>query len=64
MQTREVAWTRSSFCADTNCVELATVDGEILLRDSKVAEGGVLRFSRSEWDDFRTAVAAGEFTFQ
>jgi hypothetical protein len=58
-----VNWTRSSFCADTSCVEMSTLDGDVLLRDSKTADSAVLRFSMAEWDDFRVAVAAGEFKF-
>jgi hypothetical protein len=44
-------------------MEMSTLDGEVLLRDSKTTDGAVLRFSMAEWDDFRVAVAAGEFTF-
>jgi hypothetical protein len=56
-------WQRSSFCADHACIELTTADGEVLLRSSKDTDGPVLRFSGSEWEDFRVAVAAGEFEF-
>jgi hypothetical protein len=57
-------WLRSTFCSDTSCVELSTLDGDVLLRDGKNTDGAVLRFSRDEWDDFRAAVMAGEFRFE
>jgi hypothetical protein len=57
-------WTRSTFCADSNCVEISISDHNVYMRDGKNLEAPVLQFSRSEWDDFRIAVAAGEFSFE
>ena len=54
---------RSTFCADNACIEAAEWNGEILVRDSKNVEQQFLQFSRSEWDVFTDAVAAGEFRF-
>jgi hypothetical protein len=48
-------------CDTGGCVEVAT--GEIVaVRDSKAGpDGPVLRFSRTEWDEFIAAVKAGKF---
>ena len=59
-----LTWTRSSFCADSACVEISTLDGNVYMRDGKDVEAPILQFSLAEWDDFRGAVAAGEFSFE
>ncbi len=56
-------WTRSSFCSDSACVELSALGDNVYVRDGKNVDAPVLQFTRSEWDDFRDAVAAGEFRF-
>jgi uncharacterized protein DUF397 len=43
------------------CVEVAIAEA-ITVRDSKaVPHGPVLRFTRTEWDEFITAVKVGKF---
>jgi hypothetical protein len=43
------------------CVEVAIAE-VVTVRDSKaVPHGPVLRFSRTEWDEFITAVKTGKF---
>jgi Domain of unknown function (DUF397) len=59
-----VKWMRSSFCSDTACIEAATLDGDVVLRDGKHRDQPFLRFSHGEWHAFLDAVAAGEFRFQ
>jgi len=59
----DVRWMRSSFCADSSCVEVAAFDGEVLVRDGKNSAGPVLEFSTSDWGEFLDAVIAGEFNF-
>jgi hypothetical protein len=51
-------WRRSPACggSDSGCVELAILDGEVLLRDSKAPHGPVLSFTRREWLAFVAAV--------
>lgn len=56
-----VTWMRSSYCADTTCIEVSTLDGEVLVRDSKQVNQPVLRFSKSDWDAFLDAVVAGAY---
>jgi hypothetical protein len=63
MSDSAVTWLRSTFCSDTSCVELSTLDGEVLVRDGKNTEGAILRFTMDEWDDFRAGVMAGDFKF-
>ncbi|BBH71215.1 hypothetical protein ACTI_79000 [Actinoplanes sp. OR16] len=55
-------WTRSSFCADSACVEAAPVGGEhVAVRDSKSPEQPYLRFSRDEWSTFLDGIASGQY---
>jgi len=54
-------WQKASHSATNNCVEVAFVDGQVALRDSKDRQGPVLLFSAAEWDSFLESVRAGEF---
>jgi Domain of unknown function (DUF397) len=48
--------------ANGDCVEVASLpDGLIGVRDSKDADGPVLRFTQSEWTAFLSGVRIGEF---
>lgn len=53
---------RSSYCYNGACVEVAASADVILVRDSKHPDALVLRFTRGEWSDFLSGVAAGEFS--
>jgi hypothetical protein len=44
-----------------NCVEVAFVDGAVVVRDSKNLSGPVLVFTQSEWDAFVDGAKDGEF---
>lgn len=57
------SWTKSSLSfANGNCVEVANLQGGgIGVRDSKDAEGLVLRFTPEEWTAFLGGVRNGEF---
>jgi hypothetical protein len=57
----EVGFVTSSFCGHPGCVAVAVGPEEILVRDSKDADGPVLRFTREEWEAFKAGVLAGEF---
>ncbi|MFI8260270.1 MULTISPECIES: DUF397 domain-containing protein [unclassified Streptomyces] len=50
----EVAWTKSSYSAsDSNdCVQIAQLPGTVLVRDSKVADGGRLSLTPAAWLGF------------
>jgi hypothetical protein len=44
-----------------NCVEVATLDTAVAVRDSKAPDNGTLVFGRSEWATFLHAAKSGEF---
>jgi hypothetical protein len=47
-----IAW-RKSRASDTNgCVEVAVVDGRVLIRDSAIPDGPVLRLPPVVWSAF------------
>jgi hypothetical protein len=47
-----VAWHKSSFSNSGNCVEVATQDRSVLIRDSKNPEDGILSVSSLAWQAF------------
>lgn len=59
----EAVWVKSSRSgANGNCVEVAKLpDGTVAVRDSKNPDGGVLVFTRPEWDAFLGGVLDGDF---
>ncbi len=59
----EPTWTRSSFCAESACVEVALVDGDVIVRDSKDVSRPPLRLPLEAWRAFRTGIADGDFRF-
>ena len=56
-------WVKSSFSfSNGNCIEVASLNGDAVgVRDSKNAEGLVLRFTQPEWHAFLGGVRNGEF---
>jgi predicted secreted Zn-dependent protease len=56
-------WRRSTKCASGNCVEVAEVDGQIMVRDSKNPGLAPLPFTQAEWRAFVAGVKADEFSF-
>ena len=55
-----LAWTRSTFCADHACVEVAPLgDGFVAIRDSKQPDQPFLTLPREDWHHFLDDVAAG-----
>ena len=56
-------WVKSSLSfSNGNCVEVASLpDDEIGVRNSRDAEGAVLRFTPDEWHAFLGGVRNGEF---
>lgn len=57
----ELCWRKSSFSSQGDCVEIAVVRDQIFVRDSKVPDGPVLEFTRSEWAALADGIKAGEF---
>lgn len=56
-------WVKSSLSfANGNCVEVASLpDGQIGVRNSRDAQGAVLRFTSDEWQAFIGGAHNGEF---
>jgi hypothetical protein len=59
----DVRWVKSSLSfSNGNCVEVASLpEGLIGVRDSKDADGAVLRFTSGEWQAFVGGARSGEF---
>jgi len=53
--------TRSSGPLGGNCVEVASFDGGMAVRDGKNPTGPVLLFTTAEWDAFVGGAKDGEF---
>jgi hypothetical protein len=54
-------WRKSSRSGTNGCVEVAFVDGQVALRDSKDRPGPVLLFTSHEWTAFLAGARDGEF---
>ena len=58
----ELHWFKSSASAAGNCVEVASLPGGgVGVRNSRDAEGAVLKFTPDEWHAFIGGVHNGEF---
>jgi hypothetical protein len=57
----DARWRTSTRSQDTNCVEVAFVGGEVLLRDTRNRQALTLAVSAAHWRDFVAAVKDGEF---
>jgi len=54
-------WHKSARSGESGCVEVATLDRVVAVRDSKDREGPVLVFRPHEWEAFLAGVRDGEF---
>ena len=63
MEINSVKWHKSTRCGSNACVEVAKVNDEYLVRDSKNPEVAPLSFTADEWSAFVEGVAGGEFRF-
>jgi Domain of unknown function (DUF397) len=52
---------KSTHCANNGCVEVAFVDGQVGVRDSKDRQGPVLEFTANEWEAFLAGAREGQF---
>ncbi|MEJ3745543.1 DUF397 domain-containing protein [Actinomycetes bacterium KLBMP 9797] len=51
-----LVWRKSSRSANTNCIEVASADKSVFIRDSKDRHGPVLRFAQDQWHEFVSAL--------
>ena len=58
---QQPAWRKSTASTQGDCVEVALVGGQILVRDSKDPDGPRLCFAATEWAAFISGAKAGEF---
>jgi hypothetical protein len=58
---RTARWRKSTRSGTNGCVEVAFVQGQVAVRDSKDRSGQVLVFTAHEWAAFLSGVRAGEF---
>jgi Domain of unknown function (DUF397) len=56
--SKELMWRSSSFCLPTDCVEVASYRGQILIRDSAASTSRILRFPNRAWQVFIQCTAA------
>jgi hypothetical protein len=61
VQTPE--WRRGSRCTGGNCIEVAKVGEQYLIRDSKSPEKAPHSFTEAEWAAFVDGVRSGDFDF-
>ena len=56
-------WRRGSKCSSGTCVEVAKVDDQYLIRDSKNPNAAAHSFTEAEWHALVEGVKADEFVF-
>lgn len=55
------AWRKSTHGTSSGCVEVAFVDGHIVVRDSKDPSKAALVFTQAEWEAFLSGARGGAF---
>jgi hypothetical protein len=59
-----LTWRRSTFSGGTNCVEVATAEEAVYIRDSKSPDDGqIIATSLSSWQALLNRIRAGELNF-
>lgn len=57
LDQRLLSWHKSTACVTGECVEVAYLEGRVLVRNSRLP-GVIVRFAWPQWKAFITAVAA------
>ncbi len=61
MDRSHAEWRKSTYSNLSGCVEVAVVNGQVAIRDSKAQNGPMLTFAAVEWQAFLSGVRAGQF---
>lgn len=61
MDLARAEWRKSTHSSTNACVEVAFVDAQVAVRDSKNKDGVILLFTPVEWKAFLGGVRHGEF---
>lgn len=61
MNLSHAVWKKSTYSAASDCIEIAFLDGQVAIRDSKDSGGPVLLFTKREWNAFVAGVHDGQF---
>jgi len=59
-QIAQAVWRRPRGCANSECVEVAALAGEVAMRSSQSPDV-LLTFTKAEWGEFLRGVKAGDF---
>jgi hypothetical protein len=63
MNASHLEWRKSTYSVTNGCLEVAVVNGQVAVRDSKNRRGPVLTFTPVEWRAFVAGVRHGEFDY-
>jgi hypothetical protein len=58
----DILWRKSTYSGMNGCLEVAFIDGQVVIRDSKDKQGPVLLFTSVEWENFLRGAVEGEFS--
>lgn len=58
-ESKMLDWRTASISAGGNCVQVAALGGDIVVRDSKSPERGFQRYKDREWRGFIIAIKSG-----
>jgi hypothetical protein len=59
-RNEQAVWRKARACANTECVEVAALAGEVAVRSSRSPDV-VVSFTQAEWRVFLRGVKAGDF---
>jgi hypothetical protein len=59
--TDQLVWRKASLCASGECIEVAQLDGMIVMRDSKDPGDSMLHYTADEFRSFVGSIKAGEY---
>lgn len=59
-----IAWRKSTASDGSNCLEVAAVDGSVLVRDSANRDGAVLTLSPAAWSDLLARTCSKDVGFR